>query len=232
MLIAEELALLLYEDDRGAPSVDSTKLDYALGGAILVELAMKEPGSEPGSERVRITEENEPGVRKGRLVVSPGSNPDDPVLAEAIVLLRTQQGRKPKEVLGKLRKLSGGLRTRLLRRLSERGILRYERRKVWRIFPIDRWPTADPAAERTVRDRLHQCLVVGQQPDARTSALISILSAIDHAHKALQLTDRGDRRQARDRAKQIAKGDWTGQAVKKALEELQAAVIAGSAGGS
>ena len=40
MLIAEELLLCLTDEESGATRVDSTKLTYALAGALLLELSL------------------------------------------------------------------------------------------------------------------------------------------------------------------------------------------------
>jgi hypothetical protein len=57
--------------------------------------------------------------------------------------------------------------------------------------------------------------------------LISVLRALDVVHKVVDLGDLGlTRRQARDRAKSIAEGDWAGRAVRQAIDAMNAAVIA------
>src|SRR5919202_6704022 len=38
--IADDLLLVLLDDDTGRPRVDGTRLDYALAGAVLLELAL------------------------------------------------------------------------------------------------------------------------------------------------------------------------------------------------
>ena len=40
MLIAEDLLLLLYDDQTGKPVTGSPGLDYALAGAVLIELTL------------------------------------------------------------------------------------------------------------------------------------------------------------------------------------------------
>jgi hypothetical protein len=67
--------------------------------------------------------------------------------------------------------------------------------------------------------------VVGLTPDERTSALVALLVAIDHAHKVV---DRGDvpARDVKRRAKEIAEGAWAADAVKDAVAAAQAAMVA------
>ena len=93
------------------------------------------------------------------------------------------------------------------------------------LFPHTTWPARDARHEESVRALLQGALVHGLTPDARTSALIALLSAIDHAHKVV---DRGElpARRSRQRAKEISEGAWAATAVKDAVAAAQAAVTA------
>ena len=74
MLLAEDLLLLLTDDDSGRLVVSGSAVDVALGGAQLIELTLL--------GRVDVTGEGE--GRAGRLVVRPGERPADPLLEEAL----------------------------------------------------------------------------------------------------------------------------------------------------
>lgn len=211
MLIAEDLLLLTYHDETGKPAVDGTRLEYGLAGALLLELSLqgKVTVAGPGED-----------VKRDRLVVRDSGATGDDVLDHALTLLADDEGAKPKNVLGQLRK---GTRDRLLRRLAERGLLREESGKVLGIFPTTRWPAADASHEAAVRQRLHDVLVTGLEPDPRTAALVSLLLAVDAVTKVVPSDDR---RAVKRRAKEIADGAWAADAVKKAVQEVQAAVTA------
>jgi hypothetical protein len=224
MLIAEELLLLCYDDESGKASFDHAKVDYALAGAVLVELSLQ--------GKVGVAEPGE-SVKAGRLVVRDPSGAGDPLLDEALADLSDDEGKKPKNVLGSLRK---GLRDRLLNRLAQRGLLRRERGKILGLFPTTRWPAADAAYEAQLRESLRSVLVDGATPDARTAALVSLLSAVDVAPKVVPSSDR---RVVKRRAKEIAEGAWAADAVRMAVEEISAAVgtavivaAAGATGGN
>ncbi|PZF84626.1 GOLPH3/VPS74 family protein [Jiangella anatolica] len=211
MLIAEDLVLLAYDDETGKPLLDSTRLDYGLAGALLLELSLldKVTVAGPGEQ-----------VKKDRLVLRDPTPTGDDVLDRALADLADDEGRKPKNVLGSLRK---GLRDRLLRRLAERGVLRRQSGTVLRVFPTTRWPAADASHEAALRQRLHDVLVTGLEPDPRTAALVSLLLAVDGLRKAVPSDDR---RAVKRRAKEISESDWAADAVKKAVQEVQAAVTA------
>ncbi|MBE1609432.1 GOLPH3/VPS74 family protein [Actinopolymorpha pittospori] len=212
MLIAEDLLLLHLDDSSGRAITDSVRLNHALAGAVLLELTLQ--------GRVDIAGPGEQ-VRAGRLVVREGAPLDNPVLDDALEVLRTKEGTKPANILGKLTK---GLRERLLDNLAAQGVLREEKARVLGIFPTTRWPAGDSSHEDALRARLNGVLVQGLTPDARTGALVSLLSAIDTAPKVVGADDK---RAVKRRAKEISQGAWAADAVKKAVAAVNAGVMAG-----
>jgi hypothetical protein len=98
------------------------------------------------------------------------------------------------------------------------------------IFPTRTWPVQDSSHEAEVRRLVTQALVQPVTPDERTAALISLLHALRCEHKVVdprlyQLS----RRQLRTRAAEVAQGNWASEAVRKAIDEMMAAVAAASA---
>jgi hypothetical protein len=92
------------------------------------------------------------------------------------------------------------------------------------------WPAQDPSHEAEMRQLVTQALVQPGTPDERTAALIGLLHALKCEHKVVdprpyQLS----RRQLRARAAEIAQGNWASEAVRKAIDEMMAAVAAASA---
>src|SRR5215208_6739076 len=75
MLLAEDLLLLLTDDDTGKLAASSTEVDVALGGALLAELALM--------DRVDVAGADE-RVREGRLVVRDANPTADSLLDEAL----------------------------------------------------------------------------------------------------------------------------------------------------
>ncbi|MFD1810744.1 GOLPH3/VPS74 family protein [Rhodococcus gannanensis] len=210
-LLAEDLLLLLLDDETGKPLVDGSALPRALAGAVLLDLsldAVVEPADGSGA------------VKKGRLVLRDRTAPLDPILAHAVAQLR---GSKPLKPVAAIEKLGKNLREAVLGRIVERGWVHEAKGKVLGIFPTKTWPAVDASHERVVRDRLRSVLVDGATPDSRTAALISLLSAVDAASALFPDARKKD---VRKRAKEIAKGDWSGEAVRHAVEAVNAAVIA------
>ena len=86
MLIAEDLLLLLTDDETGKPVVDTSKLDLALAGAVLVDLAEL--------DRVDVAGPGEP-VKEGRLYVRDTTPTGEPVLDETLSRIGARGPRSP-----------------------------------------------------------------------------------------------------------------------------------------
>ncbi len=210
MLIAEDLLLLLVDDKTGRFLVDSTRLDSVLAGAVLVELAT--------IERVGFAPQGQ-GVRPGRMVVLNPAPPGDPILDRALATIAEGRPAKPEQLIAKLR---SRLRSALLDRLGSAGELRRSTRTLLGILPRTTWRADDSSHQRALRARMQDVLVSGVTPDGHTAGLVSLLAAVKAAHKVVD----GDRRAVQARAKDIAAGDWAGAAVKKAVDAVNASIVA------
>ncbi|MFF0264244.1 GPP34 family phosphoprotein [Kribbella sp. NPDC004536] len=206
MLIAEDLLLLLYDDRTGKPIAGSPGLDFALAGAVLIELTLQ--------QKLDVT-------TNGRLQVLNGAPTGDPILDERLAYVANRPGKKPKD---QIKPLSKHLRDQLLSRLAQKGVLEAEQGKVLGLFPVTRWPAKDARHELEVRAQLESVLTHGLAPDQRTAALIALVSALNIVPKVV--TDAVDNRALKRRAKEIADSDWAAAAVKKAVAEMQAAITA------
>ncbi|WP_344978848.1 GOLPH3/VPS74 family protein [Streptosporangium fragile] len=214
--IAEEVLLLAYDEREGRQLVSSTELDAAVGGAVLAELAV---GGRIDLADRKVT------VRDG---APTGDEELDTTLARIVAEPKT---RKPEWWVRRL--TSAKLRRRLLSRLTERGVLGEEQRRVLGIFPSTRYPERDPSVERGVRERVRDVLS-GADPDERIAVLIAILHAARIDRKAFPGA-------SKERIKEITEGRWAGEAVAKTIAAVNAAVmsaviagavVAGSSGGS
>jgi hypothetical protein len=214
MLIAEDLLLLLTDDRSGKLLASASELDIALGGALLVELAL--------AGRV--------AVESGRLHVTDPSGTGDALLDEAVSELADHDGKKPRDVVGRLGK---GLRRRLYARLAEQGLLHEETRRILELVPVHRWPADDNRHEETLRIALAEALRTGGAPEPRLAALVALLHALKRVAKVVDPADVGLTKQELDaNAKRIAEGDWAAKAVRDAIAAMLAAVIAATTAAS
>ena len=210
MLIVEDLLLCLTGDDTGRLLVSGPEADVGLGGALLVELALR--------ERVTVT----PG-RAGRLTVLDAGPTGEPLLDDALATLTAKEGRRPQSAVTALGR---GTRERVYARLVEAGILDADERRLLGLFPSRSWPTAQPAHEESVRARLAQALGTGTTDDPRLAALVSLLLAVGALHKVLSPESLGlTRRELTARGRGIAEGEWAGRAVREAIAGANAAIM-------
>lgn len=209
MLIAEDLALLLHDDESGKGVVDRHTVGLALAGAVLVELAER--------ERVRIAADGE-DVKAGRVVV--GDEPlGDELLDDRLALIRDGRDRKPSSLLDGLRK---DLRERVLERLVAAGELERQDRKALGVVSYTRWPAGSGHREDEVRRDLDAALLHGADPSGRTAVLVGLLSSIDAVQRVVA-TD--DRKALKRRVEELADGPWATEAVRDAVRDVQAAVM-------
>ena len=215
MLLAEDLLLLVTDDASGRLSVAAAQVDAGLGGANLVELTMR--------NKVDLAGEQDPG-KQGRIIVRDSSTAGDAILDAALEIVIAHQGNKPSSVIGPLSK---NLRQALYERLVSSGVVRAERGRILGVFPVHRWPAQDASHEAEVRRLVTQALVQQAAPDTRTAALIALVHALRCEDKIVDPQQYGlSKRELRARTEEIAEGNWASKAVRKAIEEMTAAVIA------
>jgi hypothetical protein len=208
--LADDLLLVLLDPQSGKSRTESTKLDYGLAGAVLLDLAL--------AERIDIV-----GAKpsKAQVVVLDDAPLEDDVLTDAL----RQIGEKRRRAERLVPRLAKGLRGRLLERAEYRGDVHRQRL----LLRPDRWPAADDARRRVLVTRLHDVLLTGVTPDHRTAALVALLAAIDAAAAAVDAPDRTTRKAVSRRARQIGEGAWAAESVRRAVKAAHDAVAASAA---
>ena len=211
-LIAEDLLLLLLDDDKG--TVTSTSYVHTiLGGGVLIDLAT--------SGAVEVGEK-EGFWKTAKVRPRPDASPDDPVLVAALAVIAEKE-RGAQDLVNRLGK---DLKETLTARLEQRGILERREGKVLGLFPRTTWPSVDSTHEQAVRRAIESSLLQGVTPDERTGAL-------DRAPPRHRPGPQGHRpsgpagsARCRARAKEISEGAWAAKAVKDAIAASIAATTA------
>ncbi len=208
-LIAEDLLLLLLDDQSGKPNTGH--LDLALGGAVLVDLALDglvevaSHGSLLGSAKLRR---------------APGAMAGDRILAGALAAVAEN---KPAQKL--VAKVGKGLLDPLAERQRRRGVLDRREEKVLGLVTRTRWPSRDPSRKEAIRRGLVVILVQGGRPDARSAALIGLLLAVHRLHRTVSHPD-ASARSVKKRAKEVAEESWASPTIKDAVAVATAATAA------
>ncbi|WP_153396138.1 GOLPH3/VPS74 family protein [Ornithinicoccus halotolerans] len=221
MLIAEDLLVQLTDPSSGGLYGGKDKARLGLAGALLLELE--------GAGRLTVDQ-------RGRLAVVDPRPTGDVLLDQALATFAGRAGRKPKDALPKVAK---GLDAAVYARLVARGVARREETTVLWIFPQVRH-AVDPAARGRTHAELVEVLLGRTAPGLRTGGLLALLHAVDVVPKVFRGAGSLPGRELRARAKTISNGAWSSEAVRKAISDAEAAVVAatsvvvmaGAAGGS
>ncbi len=211
-LIAEDLLLLLLDDRSGKPQ--TAHLEIALGGAVLVDLALEglvevaSHGSLLSSAKLRRT---------------PGATSGDRILAGALGAVAENQAAQRLVV-----KVGKGLGDPLAERQCRRGVLDRREEKVLGLVTRTRWPARDPSRKEGIRRGLVVILVQSGHADARNAALIGLLLAVHRLHRTITHPD-ASARALRHRAKEVAQESWAAPTVRDAVAVATAATAAAHA---
>ena len=206
MNLPEEFVLLAYRDD-GTPLTDGTHLDNGLGGALLLELAL--------AEKVDVVDKT--------VVVLDTAPTGDPLIDAA--LRRVVEDQKPRKPGHWITKFAKGARAEVLNQLVTDEVVRREEEKVLWVFSRTRYPAANgvqPVPETEARQRMVAAVTGNGAVEPRTAALCALVAATGLDKKVFADLDR---RQVKARLKEISEGAWAAAAVKKSIEEIQAAVM-------
>ncbi|HEX6443720.1 MAG TPA: GPP34 family phosphoprotein [Streptosporangiales bacterium] len=208
LTLAEELALLAYDDESGK-QVGGMFVPYGLGGALLAELALL--------HRIDLAE--------NRVTVTDPSPTGDALLDGALNRIAANPGRRASRWVDLLRK---GAERAVLDRLVGSGHLRREEGRALLVVPVTRYPAAGGTAERDVRRRLADAVRPGSSPDQRTVALALLAHACRMDAQAFPGVDR---KALRSRLDELAAGDWAAQATRRAVELVRAALLSAATSG-
>ncbi len=201
---AEEVMLLLLDDEgERFLRVPDWSLRYALGGAVLMDLAMED----------RIDTD----LEKLMLVDSRPLDDDilDPTLAEIAAEAGTHNSRFWVERAGAR---SDAIREAAIDRLVRRGILeRREDRFLW-VFRSRRYPVVDGTAEREVKLRIMELLFSDMIPTPRDVVIICLADACGIF---AELLSRRELQHVTPRIQHLRQLDLIGQAVTAAVWDIE-----------
>lgn len=209
-LLAEELFLLLHDDQSGRPNANAAR-DSGYAGALLLDLVAKGLLEVDGDRFVPVAGE-----------------PAHPLLGAARTAIRAEA--KPRSAAYWIRWLPRALapiEATVGRSLAQRGIVEERRAKALGLFPLTRWPQRDPAPQQALRARLGSILAGSTEPTAHDVLLTALLGPMGLVKG---LVAPGEAKSAKHRAKAITESAKAGGdvsvAIARAVEAVDVALIA------
>ncbi|MFB7544900.1 GOLPH3/VPS74 family protein [Streptomyces zaomyceticus] len=206
--LAEEIMLLSLDDESGAAK-ERQSAAWAVAGGMLLDLVL--------AGRVSVDD--------GRIRVTDATPTEIPLLDERLRRLDAwcaKKGRAPK-VTDWLTKDHTKAVKATIGSLCERGLVREEQHRVLGLFPVTRYPEADGSAERELRARLRTVLRDGPTHHARTTGLLALI----HGAKLHRLAFPGvPRKELVPRLEELTAGQWAAEGVRRAIRDMQAAMLA------
>lgn len=205
--LGEQLLLLALDDESGAEK-QSANVAWAISAASLVELAL--------ASRIDVTDD--------KVTVIDPAPLGEPTLDAALADILDRD--KPGRTKNWIHDLKKGAVAGANKGLIDKGLVREEKKKVFGLFPVRRYPEADGSVEAAVRQRLDAVVLQGAAPDERTASLVALL----HGAKLHRLAfPDADPRMVETRMAKLSHGQWSATAVRhvlKAAEEALAAIVA------
>jgi hypothetical protein len=213
LTVLEEFLLLAHDDISAQfyPLARST-FDCAAAGAVLMDLTL----------RRRIDNDLK------HLFVVDVEPVEDSLLDPILKLLALAPVIQPRPISSWLREIADegeALRERGLRRLEERGVLERKEKKILWVFTAEQYPILDGREVREVRQRLRDVILSDTLPlphDIMLTALAQACGLFRFMFGNRELIAAGPR------IEQVARMDLIGQAVAKAVTEIETAMAMAS----
>lgn len=199
--LTQELLLIALDEETGKRKRTDT-LDYGLAGAALTELVLL--------RRVDI-------IDKKVQVIDP-SPTGDPVI-DGILAELAQKPRSAKSFINKFR---SGMSRKVGEQLAAANIVTQEHSKFLGLFPNDKFVERNGIPEREIRARLDSVVLQGAEPDERTGALATLIDATQLTKQAFPDVPK---REIKPRLKELSESAWASDAVRRAIQDMQAAII-------
>jgi hypothetical protein len=208
LYLHQEVLLLALRDEKG--TIAASMYTYALGGAILAELMLR--------DRVAIVTEG----RKTFASVARAEPIGEPVLDECLEKMAATKRRAQLQSLVSRFAGTRNLKHRVAGGLVDKGALRATEQSVLLVFSRRVYPQLDGRFEQAIIDRLRTAIFTDARAvDPRTVVLIALTnqSGILRAN-----FPRKELKARKERLKAIVAGDVVGKATGQAIAAVQAAV--------
>ena len=210
LYLHDEIMLLALKDEEGTIA-SGTMYNYAVGGAIIAELLLK--------QKINVDP-----ARKKKLVSVVNTEPlNDSLIDEWLIKMSSAKRRKSLQDWVSRIANTRDLKHRIALQLCQQGILKMDEKKVLLLFTQRIYPEINPAPEKRIIDRLYHAIFTDTNDiDARTIVLLSLAKS---ANILPFIFGKKEIKQRKNRIERIVNGEIAGKATKEAIEAMQAAVM-------
>jgi hypothetical protein len=209
--LLEELLLLAVDEEKGTvPFGVTSKIDFCLSGALLIELELR--------NRIKTD-------KKTLTVISRTPTKNSQLDTLLNLIDNSKKVRSPSYWITKTKGTFKHLRRECLEQLVDKCILRDEERQILWFFPSTAYPLRDTLLKREIRDRIRLVILRGQTPSPQTAKLIALVHACGLTNT---LFDKEERKDARKKFKAFAKEDVLVQAIIKTIQGANSGSYTGS----
>ena len=208
LTFAEEIMLLILDDDGSFLPTRGGAVEYILAGAVLMDLAF--------ANRIDTDLEH--------LTCLDATPTGNPILDQALAHIANSG--QSKDTRGWIETRAGQdsdeIRQQALASLIERGILESQDKKFLWVFRARRYPTVDGRVEREARLRISDVLLSDDIPDPRDVAMICL---VDAAGFLRDIFTARELERATPRVEQLRKMDLIGHEVGSVIAEIERSVM-------
>ena len=199
---AEEIILLMLQDNGRFASVPSWSRDRALAGAVLMDLALE--------GRIDTDPQN--------LVLIDDTPVGDSLLDDTLADIAAADQHDARYWVEHTAKKGERLNDEALKRLIDAGILELQEERRLGMFRTKRYPLLDGSAEREVKLRIMEVLFSDKIPGPRDIVIIGLANACGIFR---ELLPRRELQKASDRIEQVRKLDLIGQATTDTIRDME-----------
>ncbi len=203
LTLAEDILLLMLDDDSGKMiNTDPLAARYALGGSILMGLAVRSK-IKAGTEKLAVIDKTPTGI--------------DLLDKYLSIIVNSDKDKNTQYWVNFLSSQSEEIQNEALNMLVEKKILKEVEKKILWVFETRRYPMIDDKEEKEVKKRIVDLLYSDETPTPKDVVLISL---VDTCGLLTNLLSNKEIDNLSERIAKIKSMDVIGQVVSKAVAQL------------
>jgi golgi phosphoprotein 3 len=206
LFLHQEIMLLALHDEKG--TVASSFYPYAIGGAVLAELLLRNVISLDSKHRMTLTN---------------NLSLNDPFLDFWIEKIHSRKRRYSAKDFVYAVANTSKLKSKVAKELCKKGILKHESKKVLFFFDKDIFPERNSKTEHEIIKRLKTAIFTEtKEVTAETAILVALANTVDLLNP---IFGKKELKQRKKRMESIVKGNAANEATKAAIEQIQAVIL-------